>query len=271
MRYTGIQPHYFPRLHYIARLLNTDIFVLRDEVQYVKKHKYPDGKNGPSYQSHTPIATSDGEYLLSVPTKKGMSRIIETKVTYDHPWMESHLLTIHHQYAKSPFFDNVYPEINILLQEQYESLADLNIATLVWALSYLLDLKGIDIGATDTALLTRKLSEIPHPYRIKKILRGSHIPVLSTASTLTASEKILGVCKELGITEDYCGGTAVAAYFDQKLFEKNGITVTVQNWKCAPYTQPFGRRVGFLPNMSILDLLMNMSPKRALEILTTEE
>lgn len=271
MRYTGIQPHYFPRLHYFARLLNTDIFVIRDEVQYVKKHKYPDGKNGPSYQSHTPIATSDGEYLLNVPTKKGMCRIVETKVTYDHPWMESHLLTIHHQYKKSPFFDDIYPELNILLQKQYDNLADLNIATLVWALSYILEVKGIDIGSSDTAELTEALAHISHPFRIKKILRGSHIPSLANTSTLSASEKILAVCKELGVTEDYCGGTAVAAYFDLELLRKNGIKVTVQNWECKPYPQSFRKRIGFLPNMSILDLLMNTSPKHALEILTTEE
>ncbi|MEK7165850.1 MAG: WbqC family protein, partial [Patescibacteria group bacterium] len=66
----------------------------------------------------------------------------------------------------------------------------------------------------------------------------------------------------------YCGGTAVAAYMDEELFQKNGISVTVQDWKCRDYRQNFAR-IPFLPNLSIIDLLMNVSYKEALGILNT--
>ena len=84
MRYSGIQPQYFPRLHYFARILNADIFVSRDDAQFLRKHKYPDGKTDKSYQAHTPIKTPSGIYLLNVPTKhEGFIPIYKTAISYN--------------------------------------------------------------------------------------------------------------------------------------------------------------------------------------------
>lgn len=41
MRLADIQPQHFPRLHYLARLLDSDVFVIRDDVQFAKSHRYP--------------------------------------------------------------------------------------------------------------------------------------------------------------------------------------------------------------------------------------
>jgi hypothetical protein len=272
MRYTGIQPHYFPRLHYIARLLNTDIFVLRDEVQYVKKHKFPDGKNGSSYQSHAPIATNDGVFLLNVPVKKGKRPIRESEISYNYPWIKIHLETIKQHYIKSPQFDVLFPFVTLLLERKYATLADLNIATLMWALSILLEISDMPDPFYNIDTFTATLTNINHPFRIKKIMKGSAIPVLNNPiGTMTASEKILAVCKELGITEDYCGGTAIVAYFDQELFQSHGMRITVQDWTCAPYQQPYIRKTGFLANMSVLDLLMNVPPAQARKVVSSTD
>src|SRR3989344_745861 len=92
VRYSGIQPQYFPRLHYFARILATDIFVIRNDAQYVRKHKYPNGSIDKSYQAHSPIKQALGRQLLSVPTQhEGFAPLAATKIFYDQTWMQNHL------------------------------------------------------------------------------------------------------------------------------------------------------------------------------------
>ena len=47
---------------------------------------------------------------------------------------------------------------------------------------------------------------------------------------------------------------------------KNGIKITVQDWHCPPYPQQFNK-LGFIPDLSIIDLFMNVSPQNAAKIL----
>lgn len=267
MRYSGIQPHYFPRLHYFARILQTDIFVIRDDVQFVRKHKYPDGKNGKSYQAHTPIKHASGLHFLMIPIiHDGYKSIRDTKIQYNSNWVEEHLKTIQTTYSNAPYFSVVYPQLQKLLTKKYENLAELNIATIIWAFVYLLNLhkvkqKDITLGTFNTMLKKQK------NIRLKKILLGSESKSLTQNNSMTANEKIVSLLKEIGANEDYCGGTAMAAYMDKELFEKNGIKIVVQDWNCKEYPQLFLKHQPFIPNLSIIDLFMNVSQKEAFLLL----
>lgn len=267
MRYTGIQPHYFPRLHYFARILNTDLFMVRDDVQFVKKHKYPNGKNDKSYQADTPVKARVGRQFLTVPVKHAVfGPIKKTEISYDTEWPEDHLKTLEFLYRKSPHYDELFIDLGHILEQDYANLADLNMSTIYWALLRLLGERQITkekltLGSVNRLLATKKI------FRMQQIKFASESPTLMAQPSLGANEKILCLCRENGITQDYCGGTAVAAYMDQPLFKKNGINIVVQDWHCREYPQRFTRELGFFPNLSIIDLLMNVSVEEARKIL----
>ena len=84
---------------------------------------------------------------------------------------------------------------------------------------------------------------------------------------MNPNEKIIALCKEVGATEDYCGGTGATAYMDSELYKKNGIKITVQDWKCREYPQLFTKQQDFIPNLSIIDLLMNVSTEEAVKVI----
>ena len=84
---------------------------------------------------------------------------------------------------------------------------------------------------------------------------------------MNPNEKIIALCKEVGATEDYCGGTGATAYMDEALYKKNGIKITVQDWKCQEYHQLFTKQQGFIPNLSIIDLLMNVPTEEAVRVI----
>lgn len=265
MRYSGIQPQYFPRLHYFARALNTDIFVLRDEVQFVIRHKYPDGKNGPSYQAHSPIATSSGIYLLTVPTAhQGLLPINQTRISYNHAWVHRHLKTIQFSYFRSANFSKIQPDIEWILKNKHQFLSELNIQTFLWGINIFL---GSPLTITQLSINNiNKILKMNKQFRLQKILTASDIKQLKN-KTLSANEKILSIIKAIGADEDYTGGTAAQAYMDHALFEGRGVKVIIQDWRCQKYPQLFEKKNGFLPNLSIIDLLMNVSLKQATDII----
>jgi len=266
MRYTGIQPQYFPRLHYIARILNSDIFVVRDDAQFLRKHKYPGGRVDKSYQAHTPIKQAGGIQFLNIPTlHSGFAPIRATRISYTSQWNLDHLRAIELAYAKAPYFSSNIKEIKEILLKKYENLADLNLVTIFWGLVKLLNLDKfdpLDLTLADLNQLLKKQKK----FRLKKIERASDSRSLKQKKELSANQKIIALCREFGITEDYCGGTGVAAYVDKEYFSRNGIKITVQDWHCREYPQRF-KRTGFIKNLSVIDLFMNVSPVKAVNLL----
>lgn len=267
-RYTGIQPQYFPRLHYFARILNTDYFMVRDDVQFLRKHKYPDGSTDKSYQAHTPIKHESGRRLLSVGiSHEGFTPIYKTGISPENHWREENFDLIREGYKKAPNYERLMPEIKLVIEKQYENLVELNIRTLVWGLLHIFDRPTGDpslynLDFINSILRTQK------EFRLKKIFRATEMKVFPELNSISANEKILALMKEIGVTEDYCGGTAVSAYMEHDLFKKNGITTVVQDWKCREYSQQFLKSLPFIPNLSIIDLLMNISRKDVIKILT---
>lgn len=267
IRYTGIQPQYFPRLHYIARIIQTDIFVLRDDAQFVRKHKYPDGKTDKSYQAHTPIKQASGRFLLGVPTQHdGFIPLHKTKISYSLPWVQDHIKAFQISYGKAQNYTLLQGNIESLLSTRYESLSSLNTATLIWSLLYLLEDLPLTKDKLTLGYINKILPKQKH-FRLKAIREASKSNALQN-TMLTTNEKIVELIKEYGANEDYCGGTGVSAYIDHDIFKKNGITIAIQDWKCSPYPQQFYKKIGFIANLSILDLLFNMPLAKARTVVT---
>ena len=265
-RYSGIQPQYFPRLHYFARIFNTDIYAIRDDAQFVRKHKYPDGRVDKSYQAHSPVKQSFGRFLLAIPVHhEGFLPLAITKIGQNTDWAENHLKTFKVAYSKAPLFSEIYPELEKILGASYKSLADLNITTTLWGILRILGNKKISLDMLSIDTVIEKLKK-EKSIRLKQIKRTSQSKCLKDP-TLRTNEKIVALCKEYGANEDYCGGTGAQAYVDHSLFEKNGISIKVQDWKCKEYPQLFSKHHGFIANLSILDLLFNVSAPQARSLL----
>lgn len=270
MRLSDIQPQYFPRLHYFARMLAADVFVLRDEVQFVRKHKYPDGVTGVSYQAHTPVKAPAGAQLLGVPvTADGRKPIWQVRVCHDQPWARKHVRTIESLYASAPNLRRILPEIDWLLQCRFATIADLDIATTCWALGHVL---GQPLRIPDHLSLDRvnQMLAAQRWFRLRRIVRASEHAAPGPDPS-SASERTLALCRRLGADEYVGGNTAVRAYLDTALLQRHGIEVRVQSWQCPAYPQRHGDGDGFVPDLSIIDLLMNAPAEAWASLLRTPE
>lgn len=267
MRLSDIQPQYFPRLHYFARMLSSDVFVLRDDVQFVRNHKYPDGKRGVSYQAHTLLKARDGAQLLAASIKKGsLAPIKETALDYVQPWTRKHLNVMTNNYSRALNAKRLIPEIEMLLNLRFDTVAQLNIATTCWALNRIL-------GMDEVTPESLSIDYVNHVLREHRSTRLSHISLGSielanaAGESNTASERIATLCRMFGTKEYLAGGTAFRSYLETSVFENNGIKVVLQDWICPLYPQQY-EKCGFIANLSIVDLLMNVPPGDLLAMLT---
>ncbi|MBI2984087.1 MAG: WbqC family protein [Candidatus Kerfeldbacteria bacterium] len=270
VRLCGYQPQYFPRLHYFARILDAEIFKVSDAVQYVRRHVYATaegrGKTDVSYQSHTVIKSAHGPQRLGLPIlHDGKVPIFQTKLDYHWPWVHDHSQAILLSYSKARFGPRIVSQASDLLQVSYQSLADLSLATILWALSRILDMTELPRGSIALDHLNRRLAE-PHPFRLKRIIIASQAPLPPPQDFPDATEWIIAFCRQYGADEYYYGGTAAAAYLDLDRLIKAGITPVIQDWKCQEYSQRYPQ-AGFIPNLSIIDLLANEDRTRVVQIL----
>jgi hypothetical protein len=275
MRLSDIQPQYFPRLHYFARMLESDVFVIRDDVQFVRNHKYPDGLRGVSYQAHTPIKAPEGEHLLTVSVKRGSSLPInQTGVSYDQSWARKHVNVISNFYRSSPNLRALLPDIEQLLDLRLATVAELDIATICWALGRVLGVKLCIPEDLSIARMNELLAARPI-FRLQRIVLGSDCfgpePRPGTRKPSSASERIMALCEAAGADQYLGGRTALEAYLDADLLRRAGIELAIQDWSCPIYQQQHTARSGFIADLSILDLLMNAPAGKLASLLTTIE
>lgn len=267
MRVTIYQPQYFPRLHYFNRILTSDVFVILDSAQYTKSLVHIEGqdkKRHKSYQADAPIKTASGLFLLTVPVKDHQLSINQTAVEYLHNWVPKHIQTMRSAYSRAPMFEPVFGQIKDLLAPKYPNLADLNTKTIIWGISALLGL-SVDLGNLTFENLNKNLKK--SKCRLKKVIFDSETQVKRPEGLHKGTEWTAAICHKLGASEYFHGGTAKEGYMQADYYQKLGIKTVVQNWQCPVYLQQFSDKVGFIANLSVIDLVFNVGQKQAQKII----
>ncbi|HSK97312.1 MAG TPA: WbqC family protein [Euzebyales bacterium] len=272
MRVAVYQPQYLPRLHYVNRALDADVFVVLDSAQFTRKLKHHAPADGggtdsatvhPSYQAHTPIRLASGRHLLTVPIRHGGSRtsIARAEVADPEQWVATHLRSLHSGYANAPQYPARAPELADLLEGPHDGLADLNLRSLLWALTTLLELH-VPVGELTLASVNAGLATQNH-VRLRRVVVASRMAAERPTGRQQGNAWIAALCAELGATEYLCGGTAAGNYMDKEFFVSRGVEPVLQSWHCGAYPQQFSDRHAFLSNLSIVDLLLNVDAATA--------
>lgn len=182
-------------------------------------------KNG--WQNRNRIKTAAGATVLTVPVHVKLGQTLEAvRIDYGPPWRRKHWRAIEQSYSKAPFF-----------REHAEFLAD------AYAREW------TRLNALNRHMLTYFLQALGLTSRI---VYGSELNPPGTAT-----ERLVNLIKAVGGDRYYSGTFAAEEYLDTRLFEDAGITVELQDWRPCPYRQLYGE---FVPDLSIVDLLMNCGP-----------
>ena len=214
-----MQPTYFPWLGYFNLINQSDVFVIYNNVQLVKR----------SWQVRNKIKNNDKELCLTIPISKTTTRnnllINQAEVNYDTNWVDKHLNSIRHSYIKSPFFNQIYPLIEKRILNKPKYLTDITIPLILDFIKLL--------GIKTEILLSENIN-----YEGKK------------------DEALISMCKKLNI-DNYLSVKGSQNYILQgeNLFEKNNINLIWHEFPHPSYPQ-MGE--GFISHLGIVDVLFNI-------------
>lgn len=219
-----MQPYFLPYRNYYGLIQKADHFVIFDDVQFCRK-----------WQQRNCILSPDGrKRWITVPVisrSPAYQLIKDVRICNKEPWQGRMLVRIRQSYKNHPYFDYVYPELEMILRKGVERLVELTVPLLQWS--------ALKIGI--------------------------HLPKWHWSSEmggrcLGRTERLVYFCQLLGATE-YLVGPAAKAYLNEGLFEDVGIRVVWHEDSYPKYPQLLSKE--FDHYVSIIDLLMNCGPESA--------
>jgi len=227
---TGHQPNYLPYPGFFDKVARADRFLVVDNVQFVKR-----GSFGWMHRNRIRTDSSQGWDWLSVPVlTKGRytQRINEAAIDPSTPWARKHWLAIEWNYRQARYFKAYADPLRELYERPWTGFCDLACAFL--------------------ELLLRLLG-IPRTFE-----RTSVLAIEGESTGL-----VLAMCKAAG-ADTYLSGIHGRDYLDAAEFERQGVRLGFQEYRCPVYPQC--RSGTFVPNLSVIDLLFNCGPA-SLEVL----
>ena len=121
------QPQYIPWPAYFEKILQSDVFVFLDDVQFQK--------NG--LQNRNQIKTPQGKAWLTLPVKHSFGQLIN-EVEIDSTRSKiKHLRSLQMNYANAPYFFEVYEVTSSVLDKEDNLISSISIEVIKKILSYL--------------------------------------------------------------------------------------------------------------------------------------
>lgn len=195
------QPDFAPFLGFFHKIVKSDIYVVFDHVQYIKR----------GWHHRDQIKTKDGPTWLTVPVLQGgryKQKINEVEIDNSIDWQQKHLDLIRHNYARAAHFQPYFGEIAAIYEKRHAKLLELNMDIL----RYFFNVLGIE----------------------RKIVFSSEFGFEEAKNEL-----LVKIVKAVG-ADAYYTGSGSRDYLDEKLFADNGIRVIWQEFKMPAYEQPWG-------------------------------
>lgn len=213
------------QLHYLPWLRYMEKIARADVFVVLDDVQYT--KNG--FQNRNRVKNARGWMYLTVPVRNhARQRLPEVEIAEVKDWGKSHWRALQSNYGRAGYFKEHAPALEEIYQRPWSHLNDLN-----WALlSYLC--RALGLG--------------------RPLVRSSEL-----GAPGEATERLIGLCRAVGADSYYSGSHGAAAYLDAGAMREAGLEVVTQSWSCPSYRQCFPE-AGFIPDLSVIDLLLNEGP-----------
>ena len=213
-----VQPCFFPWRGYFDLISKGDVWVIFDDVQYVRR----------SWYNRNLIYSNGDARWITVPVhSKGNynTEIKDILINNDDDWRGKILKQISYAYRDHPFYEKYYTEFSNIINGAHEYISEIAIESVQWGMKCL----GMH----------------------REIVKSSEIEIPACEKV----EKLIRLCKAVGANH-YISGPAAKGYIkSSRDFEKAGIGLEWMEYKYEPYPQKNTFRE---KPLSIIDLLFNV-------------
>ena len=221
-----MQPYLFPYIGYFQLINAVDKFVIHDDVQWIKG----------GWINRNRILSNKGSEMITLAVKKrsNFDNINQYEIIKDQKNRIKFCNKIRNSYIKAPFFKDVFPILENILQNKETNINFLIKTSLVDIIKYL---------------------------NIMTLLYFSSN--LKKNNRLKGQERVLNICRVMK-TSIYINPIGGLTLYDKNRFKQNNINLFFLNTKDIKYKQ-FGN--DFIPNLSIIDVLMFNSKTEIISLL----
>ncbi len=194
------QPEYLPWLGFFKKMMNVELFVFLDDVQFRKK----------GWQNRNRIRINDGTTLLSIPVHThSYPKINEVTIDNEKKWSIRHKKSILYNYARAPYFDEIKDFIESIFEKKFQYLVDLN---------------------------TEIIKFIMNELEIKsKIVFSSELEI-----SKKGSDRVIDICKAVGADHYITGTFWAESNLRVEEFKKSNIDIEFQKFQHPIYKQIHG-------------------------------
>ncbi len=186
-----------------------------------------------SYRTRTAIIGPNGKQDLCIPVEHGHGRKMpmrEVRLSYAEAWPAQHVHAIRSAYGQTPWFIHYIDEIEAVVMKPYERLVDLQLATIGLGMKWL----GLRTELTISTSYVEMSGEWPE-------VNGPPVDLRQSLSTSHRSPPTL--------------------HLDLRNTFQPKRPLPMEVTPAPPYTQVFADRHGFIPRMSLIDLVCNTGPQ----------
>lgn len=225
-----MQPYFFPYIGYFQLIHATDHYIFFDTPQYEKR----------GWMNRNRIINlKEGTTYISVPTVKApqSTPINEMRISYQEAWEQKILAQLDIYKKRAPYFQNVRELVSDVFSKKYDSISELNIASVVSSCNYM---------------------GLPLQYSIFSKMN------LDVPAVCEPDEWALNIAKALGY-EEYINAPGGEAFFNKEKYANAGIDLRFILPNLSPYVQKIGR---FESGLSIIDVMMYNSPEEISHMLS---
>jgi len=227
MRLAIMQPYLFPYLGYFQLIGSSDHFLFLDDANFIKQ----------GWINRNYILVNKKPTLFTVPLLKASSNspINQTRINMDlYPrWKKGFMKTLKQAYCKAKNFENIYPLIESILQLENDHISSLASDSVVEVSSYL----NLRSRFTWTSKKHSNLS-------------------------VNGVDRVIAICKAEG-ADKYINLPGGKDLYKKSDFLENDLQLEFIEVIQKKYQQKSDH---FVPNLSIIDILMNKDKKEAIQL-----
>jgi len=221
-----------------------------------------------TYRNRCVIDSPNGPLSLTLPVEKmpdGKCLMKDVRISDHNHWRSIHWHALSSSYLSSPFFEYYQDDFRPFYEQKWTFLMDFNEA-LVAKCCELIDLQP-DIHRTPEYIadsqcsmvknaIKREQSQACLSYAEREHFRRSQWSTVKNAIKREQSQACLSYAER----EHFRRSQWSMADFRSSIHPKQGCENNTE-FVAVPYYQVFQHKHGFLPNLSIVDLIFNMGPE----------
>lgn len=234
-----MQPYFFPYIGYFQTINAVDKYILYSNVNYIRagwihRNRILEVNNGPVY------------IIANVVHRSSFKKIYEMKLDCSNKWRKKILCLIYMNYKRSPFFEEIYPIVEQIINYDTQYLHTLNEIGIRTLCKYL----NID---TQIVCDNEKYSDLEEKLLKLDSNDFSDFPYLEGRKPTKKVLRVIDICRRVGAKtfKNAIGGQAL---YNKCEFASYNIELKFISAGNFSYPQKASK---FYPNLSIIDVLMN--------------